>query len=69
MSWRTPFTFSGSEQPDAAERLGTIDEMACVLAPLFAEVASGGGAQVPWPPHVAPTLGVEHLTVPGAGGG
>jgi hypothetical protein len=65
VSWRTSFTFSGSEQPDAAERLGTIDEMACVLAPLFAEVASGGGAQVPWPPHVAPTLGVEHLTVPG----
>src|SRR5262245_35055240 len=63
--WRTSFTFSGSEQPDAAERLGTIDMMECVLAPLLAEVASGAGARVPWPPFVAPTLGVENLTVPG----
>lgn len=36
-----------------------------VLAPLLAEVASGEGAHVPWPPFVAPTLGVKHLTVAG----
>jgi hypothetical protein len=65
VSRRTSFTFSGSEQADAAERLGTIDRMECVLAPLLAEVASGEGAKVPWPPFVAPTLGVENLTVSG----
>ena len=64
-AWRTSFTFSGSEQPDAAERLGTIDQVECVLVPLLAEVASGAGAKVPWPPFVAPTLGVENLTVRG----
>jgi hypothetical protein len=63
VSRRTSFTFAGSEQPDAAERLGTIDRMECVLAPLLAEVASGEGAHVPWPPFVAATLGVENLTV------
>ena len=62
-SRRTSFTFSGSEQPDAADRLGTIDRMESVLAPLLAEVASGEGARVPWPPFVAPTLGVANLTV------
>jgi Protein of unknown function (DUF3626) len=65
VSWRTSFTFSGSEQQDAAERLGTIDQVECVLAPLLAEVANGAGAQVPWPPFTAPTLGVANLTVPG----
>jgi hypothetical protein len=64
-TWRTSFTFSGSEQADAAERLGTIDELAGILAPLLTEVASGGVAQVPWPPFVAPTLGVTAPTVPG----
>ena len=61
---RTSFTFAGSEQPDAAERLGTIDSLDAVLAPLLIEVASGEGAKVPWPPFAAPSLGVEHLTVP-----
>ena len=65
VAWRTSLTFSGSEQPDAAERLGTIDMVECVLAPLLEEVASGAGTRVPWPPFVAPTLGVENLTVPG----
>lgn len=65
VSRRTSFTFSGSEQSDAADRLGMIDKMECVLDPLLAEVADGTGAQVPWPPFVAPTLGVENLTVPG----
>jgi hypothetical protein len=60
---RTSFTFSGSEQPDASERLGTIDSLDGVLAPLLAELAGGTGAKVPWPPFVAPTLGVEDLTV------
>ncbi len=62
---RTSFTYSGSEQPDASERLGTIDSMEGVFAPLLAEVARGEGAKVPWPPFVAPILGVESLTVPG----
>jgi hypothetical protein len=62
---RTSFTFSGSEQPDAPERLGTIDCMEGVLAPLLAEVKSGEGARGPWPPFAAPTLGVEHLTISG----
>ncbi|MCC7043919.1 MAG: DUF3626 domain-containing protein [Acidobacteria bacterium] len=61
---RTSFSFMGSEQPDAAERLGTIDAMEGVLAPLFDEIAAGRGAAVPWPPYVAPTLGVENLTIP-----
>jgi len=60
---RTSFTFSGSEQPDAHKRLGTLDSFEGVLAPLLAEVASGAGARVPWPPFKAPTLGVEHLTI------
>ena len=62
---RTSFTFSGSEQPDASERLGTIDCMNGVLAALLAEVASGAQVQMPWPPYVAPTLGVENLTITG----
>jgi hypothetical protein len=62
--WRTSFTFSGSEQPDAADRLGTIDRMAAVLAPLLDEVRNGALAQVQWPPFAAPTLGVRQLTVP-----
>jgi hypothetical protein len=64
VSWRTSFTFSGSEQADAAERLGTMEAMDGVLAPLLREVASGGAAQILWPPFVAPTLGVKDLTVP-----
>ena len=65
VSRRTSFTFSGSEQADALERLGTVDSMECVLAPLLAEVARGEGAKVPWPPFVAPILGVKNLTVAG----
>ena len=62
---RTSFTFSGSEQPDAAERLGTIDCLDAVFEPLLAELASGVGARVPRPPFVAPTLGVPNLTATG----
>ncbi len=61
---RTSFTFLGSEQVDAIERLGIIDCLDAVLAPLLAEVASGSGSRVSWPPFVAPTLGVESGTVP-----
>jgi hypothetical protein len=64
VSWRTSFTFSGSEQPDAADRLGTIDQIAAVLAPLLNEVRNGALARIPWPPFAAPTLGVSRLTVP-----
>jgi hypothetical protein len=60
---RTSFSFMGSEQPDAVDRLGTIDAMEGVLAPVVAEVAMGRGTHVPWPPHVATTLGVENITV------
>lgn len=65
VSWRTSFTFAGSEHPDAADRLGTIDALDGVLAPLLAEVASGNGAPVPWPPFAAPTLGIRGATVRG----
>lgn len=63
VSGRTTFTFGGSEQALAGERAGTIDAMDSVMAALLEEVASGEGATVPWPPFVAPTLGVEDLTV------
>ena len=33
------------------------------MAALLTEVASGGVAQIAWPPNVAPTLGVKDLTV------
>lgn len=64
VSRRCSFTFSGSEQTLALKRLGTIDRMASVMAALIREVASGEGARVPWPPFVAPTLGIENLTIP-----
>jgi hypothetical protein len=64
VSKRCSFTFSGSEQALAIERLGTIDRMACVMAALLSEVANGGSARVPWPPFVAPTLGIKNLTIP-----
>ena len=63
VSRRTSFTFSGSEQELAPKRSGTIDRMECVMAALLTEVANGAGAAVPWPPFIAPTLGVENLTV------
>ena len=60
---RCSFTFAGSEHALAVGRLGTINNMVCVMASLLSEVESGKGAKVPWPPYFAPTLGVEHLTV------
>jgi hypothetical protein len=64
VSCRTSFTFMGSEDPRASQRLGTIDQMDGVLSPLLAEIIEGGIARPPWPPFRAPTLGVPNLTVP-----
>ena len=61
---RCTFTFLGTEQPLASERLGTIDRMASVMDALFREVAIGDGTRIPWPPFLAPTLGIEYLTIP-----
>lgn len=62
---RCTFTFGGSEQANAIDRFGTLSHFAPVLAALLEEVASGGTTAVVWPPFVAPTLGVPHLTVCG----
>ena len=63
VSNRTSFTFAGSEDPRATERLGTIRRMDNVMAALFAEIEAGGMAAPPWPPFRAPTLGLSELTV------
>jgi hypothetical protein len=63
VSMRTSFTFAGSEDPRAAERLGLIGQMHGVMSALIAEIEEGGMANPPWPPFRAPTLGVPHLTV------
>jgi hypothetical protein len=60
---RSTFTFGGSEQAGAPERFGTLTAPHPVLAALFEEVAAGATTPVPWPPFVAPTLGVPGLTV------
>jgi len=57
------FTFMGSEDPRAAQRIGTIDRMHSVMASLLEEVEQGGTTTPPWPPFLAPTLGVPDLTV------
>jgi len=61
---RTSFTFMGSEDYRATERLGTIGRMHSVMAALLAEIEQGGVASPPWPPYRAPTLGVVKLTIP-----
>ena len=63
VSVRTSFTFAGSEDPRATERLGMIGQMDNVMAALFAEIEAGGMAAPPWPPFRAPTLGLSNLTV------
>jgi hypothetical protein len=63
ISSRTSFTFAGSEDPRATERLGTLDRMDNVMAALFAEIEAGGMAAPPWPPFRAPTLGLPGLTI------
>jgi hypothetical protein len=52
---RTSFTFAGSEDPRATDRLGTLGRMDNVMAELFAEIEGGGVATPPWPPYRAPT--------------
>jgi uncharacterized protein DUF3626 len=63
VSSRTSFTFAGSEDPGATERLGTLDRIENVMAALFAEIEAGGMAAPPWPPFRAPTLGLPDLTI------
>ncbi len=63
VSSRTSFTFAGSEDPLAPERLGLIDGLDSVMAALFAEIEAGAMATPPWPPFRAPTLGVPDLTI------
>jgi hypothetical protein len=63
VSQRTSFTFMGSEDPLAPERLGTIGRMDCVMAPLLEEIEAGGITTPPWPPFRAPTLGIPNVTV------
>jgi hypothetical protein len=60
----TSFTFMGSEDPRATERVGTIGRMHSVMAALLAEIEAGGMTTPPWPPYRAPTLGVAQLTIP-----
>jgi hypothetical protein len=54
----------GSEDPRATERLGIIGRMHSVMAALLTEIEEGGMAAPPWPPFLAPTLGVPRLTIP-----
>jgi hypothetical protein len=63
VSMRTSFTFMGSEDRRATERLGVIGQMDCVMTALLAEIDEGGVSTPPWPPFRAPTLGVPNLTV------
>jgi hypothetical protein len=60
---RTSFTFMGSEDSRATERLGTFGHMDSIMEALFAEIEEGGMASPPWPPYRTPTLGVAELTV------
>jgi hypothetical protein len=60
---RTSFTFAGSEDARATERLGLIGRMDGVMGGLLAEIEEGGMASSPWPPFRAPTLGVSNLTI------
>jgi hypothetical protein len=64
VSSRATFTFMGSEDPRAPERLGTINRIHAVMIALLTEVAAGGMATPRWPPFHAPTLGVANLTIP-----
>jgi hypothetical protein len=64
VSERASFTFMGSEDSRATERLATIGQMDSVMAALLTEIAQGAMASPPWPPYCAPTLGVAQLTIP-----
>jgi len=60
---RTSITFMGSEDPRAADRMGTLARPHGVMAALLAEIEQGGMAAPSWPPFHAPTLGVPGLSV------
>jgi hypothetical protein len=60
----TSFTFMGSEDSRATNRVGTISRMHSVMAALLTEIEAGGVAPPPWPPYRAPTLGIAQLTIP-----
>jgi len=61
---RSSFTFMGSEDPRALERVGTISRLHSVMSALIDEILGGGMATPAWPPFTAPTLGVPRITVP-----
>jgi hypothetical protein len=63
VSQRTSITFMGSEDPNAAQRVGSLAEPHAVMAALLAEIENGAIATPEWPPFRAPTLGVRELTV------
>lgn len=63
VSVRTSFTFAGSEDPRATERLGMMGHMENVMAALLGEIEAGGTSAPPWPPFRAPTLGLSNLSV------
>ena len=65
VSARASFTFAGSEDPRAPQRLGTIETLDSVMACLFEEIEGGATASVPWPPFRAAMLGVRDLTIAG----
>jgi hypothetical protein len=60
---RTSITFMGSEDPNAADRVGTLARPHGVMAGLLAEIEQGGMAAPAWPPFRTPTLGVSEMTV------
>lgn len=60
---RTSITFMGSEDPRAADRVGTLAKPHSVMAPLLSEIENGGIAAPSWPPFRTPTLGVPGITV------
>lgn len=53
----------GTEHPRAIERLGTLNCLDAVIAPLLAEIVAGATTKPPWPPFQAPTLGGPDLTI------
>lgn len=63
VSNHTSFTFMGSEDPNAAERLGTMAQVDRVLVALLEEIEAGGTTFPSWPPFRASTLGLPNPTV------
>jgi hypothetical protein len=63
VSTRTSFTFMGSEDARATERLGIMGHMHGVMGALLTEIEQGAMATPSWPPFRTPTLGISHLSV------